>query len=563
MDSIQRQSRAGCSIKPPQEWSVQAFPNSIVMVLSPDGEAFSLVEFITGPASQKPVNEILGKGLFRSTSFFPKAKPPEIAAPASGDSATALVHYLTPKGVTGRARVTCLKKDGNVVLLAYAAPESFFAKVEPLLQRNLELFGPSSASPLPQQPQHQPPPPQQHQPQQQRAMAQLLPLPQSVIDALNEPNNNPWQFKTAGKAFNNMDAYIRDDPPKTKTEAPEPVPFAEPVQPLQKLIPQQPQTLPAQHQQPSVTAQHQPIPAQQRPAQQPVVPQHQAAPPQHQAPQQPVHGQHQPATPQAATNPYVKFTEPEKGTYTMEVPHGWQVKGGFNHPLPGDRRPWIEAVSPEGIYIACDPSFPQNFCHFRDQFEGRFAAMAAGGQLLNLKPSAQRVADFYVENFASRHFGPLQLQQRRPRPDMVDLLASQFRQNGVPISRKWQLTSDEMLFNFNRGGQPLVLSVLATAAFNGEYTMWTWAFWNADIYLYVAPPQLVARAEQVRAHIKASMQLTPRFMQIYQQDEAQIAANGRQAHATQVNWFSNQQTIHRMQTDFGNSIIANYWSHNR
>jgi len=212
------------------------------------------------------------------------------------------VHYVTPKGVTCRARVTCLKKDGNVVLLAYAAPESFFASVEPLLQRNLELFGPSSASPLPQQPQHQPLPVQQHQPQQPRAMAELKPLPQSLIDALNKPNSNPWQFKTSGKAFNNMDAYIRDDPPKTKT---------------------------------------------------------------------------------------------------------------------------------------------------------------------------------------------------------------------------------------------------------------------ADIYLYVAPPQLAARAEQVRAHIKASMQLTPRFMQIYQQDEAQIAANGRQPHATQVNWLSSQQTIHRMQTDFGNSIIANYWSHNR
>jgi hypothetical protein len=536
MDSIQRQSRSGCSIKPPQGWTVQAFSGSIVMVLSPDGEAFSLVEFITGPASQKPLSEILGKGLFRSTSFFPKAKRPEIGASESDDSASGFVQYATPKGVTGRARLTCLKKDGNIVLLAYAAPDSFFAQVEPLLQRNLELFGPSSALILPQQPQRQEAP-MRRQPQQQPAMAQLS---QEQIEALKQAANNPWRFKTAGKAFNNMDAYIRDDSPKP--EAAEPVPFAEPVQPLPPFTPPQQERLPAQHQ-PAMPAQHQVVS------------------PQHQGPRAPA--QEQPAKPGSAPSPYVKFSEPERGTFTAEVPRGWQVKGGFNHPMPGDRRPWIEAASPDGIYIACDPSFPQNFCHFRDQFEGQLATMAAGGQLLNLKPSAQRVADFYVENFASRHFGALQPQQRRPRQDMVELLRSQFQQNGVQIGGKWQITSDEILFNFNHGGQLLVLSVLATAAFNGEYTMWTWAFWDANIYIYIAPPQLTNRAEQVRAHIKASLHFTPKFMQIYQQDEAQITANARQAHAQQVNWFSNQQTIHRMQTDFGNSIVANYWSHNK
>lgn len=548
MDPIQLSSRAGCSIKPPQGWTVQAFPGSIVIVLSPDGEAFSLIEFITGPASQKPLSEILGKGLFRSTSFFPKAKRPEIGASESGDSASGFVQYITPKGATGRARLTCLKKDGNLVLLAYAAPESLFAQVEPLLQRNLDLFGPSPASSLSQQPGHQPAPVQQAQnqpapvqppPQQQPAMAQLGPLPQSLIDSLNDPNN-PWRFKTASKAFNNMDAYIRDDSPHP--EAAKPVPFAEPVQPLRPLTPPQQEQLRVQHQ-PAFS------------------PQHQAVSPQHQAPQ--AQGQHPSATPGSAPSSYIQFSEPERGTFTVEVPRGWQVKGGFNHPMPGDRRPWIETASPDGIYIACDPGFPQTFCHFRDQFEGQLATMAAGGQLLNLKPSAQRVNDFYVQNFASRHFPTLQAQQRRPRPDMVELLRSQFQQNGVQVGGKWQITSDEMLFNLNHGGQPLVLSVLATAAFNGEYTMWTWAFWDANVYIYIAPPQLASRAEQVRAHIKASLRFTPKFMQIYQQDEAQIAANGRQAHAQQVNWFSNQQTIHRMQTDFGNSIIANYWSHNR
>lgn len=537
MDGIQRQGRSGCSVKPPEGWTVQAFPGSIVIVVSPDGEAFSLIEFMSGPATQKPLNEILGKGLFRSTSFFPKAKPPEIA-PQSGDSAMGFVHYVTPKGAAGRARLECLKKDGNIVLLAYAAPESFFAQVEPLLQRNLELFGPS-VSPIPSQPQHQPVPAPAPQNQPQHPAPQTLP-PQ--IPAVTQPEANPWRFKSASKAFSAMDAYIRDASPAP--EAPHSTAFTQPVQPLASFL----------------SPQHESLPAQYRPA---TPAQPQGGPSQHAELRQPVQGQQNPAVPHGTPGPYVKFTEPEKGSFTTEVPQGWQVKGGFNHPMPGDRRPWIEAASPDGIYIACDPSFPQNFCHFRDQIEGRLATMAAGGQLLNLSPSAPRLADFYVENFASHHFGPLQPQQRRPRPDMVDLLRSQFQQYGMQVGGQWQITSDEILFNFNHGGRPMVLSVLATAAFNGEYTMGTWAFWDANVYIYIAPPQLAGRAEQVRAHIKASVRLTPKFMQIYQQDEAQINANARQAHAQQVNWFSNQQTVHRMQSDFGNSIIANYWSHNK
>jgi hypothetical protein len=536
MDPIQNKGRAGCSIKAPQGWTVQAFPGSIVLVGSPDGEAFSLVEFITGPASQKPVSEILGKGLFHSTSFFPKAKRPEIAAPESADSAAGFVQYITPRGLPGRAHLTCLKKGGNVLLLAYAAPETLFAQVEPLLRSILDLSEPSAAPvarPVPSLPQQL-----QQQPVLQQP-ALVLPAffgqPQPQIPGLDEPKANPWTAKSADKAFNNMDAYIRDDPPKAEGAAH--VPVAKPAQPLPSPAPPPPP--------PPVPPQHQLRPAQQptqqQPAQHPQA-QHPQAAPQHQAP-----------------SPYSRYTEPEKGTYTVEVPHGWRVNGGFNHPMPGDRRPWIEAASPDGIYIACEPGFPQSFCHFRDQPEGHPATLAAGGQLLNLKPSAQRLNDFYLENVASRYFGPLQLQQRRPRPDMVNLLKTQFQQYGTPVGGKWQITSDEMLFNVNRDGRPFVVSILSTAAFNGEYNMMTWAFWDANVYVYIAPPQLAARAEEVRTHMKTSIHFTPALIQIYQQDEAKIAAAGRQAHVAQQNWFTQQQSIHNAQTAFGDSIVANYW----
>jgi hypothetical protein len=269
--------------------------------------------------------------------------------------------------------------------------------------------------------------------------------------------------------------------------------------------------------------------------------------------------QSEPRPPAPAPKPYVPFTEPERGTFTMEVPNGWQTKGGFVHPMPGDRRPWFQALSPDGIYIACDPAIPQCLCHFLNQPEGQYAPNAAGGQLLNLKPSAGRYTDYYITAIASPTLGPLQFQQRRPRPDIVELTKAIFLENHIPLSPQWQITSDEAVFSMVRNGQPATFSVLTQAVFNGEYAMQTWGFWEANAWILIAPPHLAEHAEQIRTHMKSTCRITPRFMQIYQQDEAQIAQNANRAHMAQVNSFNQMQQMHNMQTAIGDSIIANYW----
>src|ERR1700685_2480360 len=322
MDPVD-QGRFTYSITPPPGWTVQVFPGTeklpgaIVIVQSPDKEVFSLLEYISGPVSQKNAIEILSKGNFNSRFLFSKAKPPELTS-AHPNSAMGSVHYLTSNGLPGRARISCLKSGGNVVVLAFGAPGEHFDSLDQSFGRVIWLFDPSA------------------QPSTQTSPSPAHPQPQS-LPAQHQPVSLP-------------------SPPKTAPHQPEVLPVPPP---------------PAQKQQP-------------------------------------------PVAPNATPISYVKFTEPEKGTFTMEVPKGWTVKGGFNHPIPGDRRAWIQVDSPDGIRIACDPTFPQNLCHFRDQPEGQFANMAAGGQLLNLKPSAERVGDYYVDVFLSRPLGGVSRPQRRP-----------------------------------------------------------------------------------------------------------------------------------------------------
>ena len=168
---------------------------------------------------------------------------------------------------------------------------------------------------------------------------------------------------------------------------------------------------------------------------------------------------------------YTKFTEPQRGTFTAEVPQGWQVRGGLEHPMPGDRRPWIEAISPDGIYIASDPVLPQCFCHIQGQIEGQFVPMSAGGSFLNLKPSADRVNDFYLKNIAMKRFSNAQVQQRRSRPDMIELTRNLLSQGLGTVPRAFQITADEIILQISQGGQNTIVSLLSVASFNGQYTM--------------------------------------------------------------------------------------------
>jgi hypothetical protein len=257
---------------------------------------------------------------------------------------------------------------------------------------------------------------------------------------------------------------------------------------------------------------------------------------------------------------YTPFTEPQMGTVTLEVPQGWPVRGGLAHPMPGDRRCWVETRSPDGIQIINgDPAFPQSFCHFKGYPEGQFAQMAAGGQMMNLTPGAQRVADLYLKTIASRRLGTFQIGARRPRPDVVSVVNENILKMGIKMPRSSQIMAVETMLQLTGPGEPRLASLLVTSVFNGQYTLGMWAFWDANVFTWIAPPSLAARADEVRFHMIATARYTPRMFELVQRDEAIISANGQAANAAQWNWFNAQQATHRAQVAAGDAMVDNYW----
>jgi hypothetical protein len=258
---------------------------------------------------------------------------------------------------------------------------------------------------------------------------------------------------------------------------------------------------------------------------------------------------------------YRTFAEPQTAAFSFDVPVGWNMRGGLAHPSPGDRRVWFEMQSTEGVYLLSDPGFPQNLCHYRDQLEGHYAQTAVGIPLLNLKPSAARLNDYYLKSVGLARFGKPRAQQRRARPDMVALLQRQFAEfAGQPVPRSFQITADEVVVDVEGQGGPLVVSLLALAAFNGEYAMGMWAQWDGSITMYAAPPAAAARAEDVRSRLRESLKFTPKWVSLVQADEAAIVARSNAANAAQWNWFAGEQAAHVAQERSGDAFVAGYWN---
>jgi hypothetical protein len=250
------------------------------------------------------------------------------------------------------------------------------------------------------------------------------------------------------------------------------------------------------------------------------------------------------------------FTDPIAGTFTVDVPQGWQVRGGLHHPGLGDRRMCVEAQSPDGIVVLIgDPNCPQCFCHYPMQTEDVMLPTAQGCTFLNIPASANRLANYYLKNIAPKRFGTLKVTVMRDRPDIAAEDLKRVRQMGMDLPSTWKNFVQEARFEAGRRTG----CCYAWCGYNPAMSFGFMTVWEGSVNLYLAPPALQATAELVVARMRSSMRPTARMMQVVQQDEMIIAANGQAANMNQQVWFQGQQAAHQAQMAQGDAIMQNYW----
>jgi len=213
---------------------------------------------------------------------------------------------------------------------------------------------------------------------------------------------------------------------------------------------------------------------------------------------------------------YTRFTDPQAGTFTVDVPQGWDVRGGLNHFNLGDRRMFVEARSPEGILaLYGDPDCPQSFYHTQMSFEGLPIPSATGCVFLNLPASSKKLTAYYLKNVAPKRLGAFRVIDERERPDIIQAALRHIQEMGIAIPRTLKMTTNEVRIEASgRIGSCLGASMCDTA-----HSFGLGEPWEGSVTIWLAPPHLANVAEQVARRMIDTFLPTPRLAQIVQQDQ--------------------------------------------
>jgi len=212
------------SIEHPTNWMVNAMrERSSLVVSAPETQAIAFVRSVYIPQCILPLPEILEDAEYLAECGFKNAKPERISN-ASVDCATGFLSYSTPQG-PGRASVRALRMKDSTVLEGFGALEVEFEQMQPLLLRIVQSFRKAPVH------EAQQPAGDQAQPallvskeaaaeiyqqilQSAAAKSEESKLASVEFDANlraaieNHPPDS-GNIKSALKAFNNLDAYIR------------------------------------------------------------------------------------------------------------------------------------------------------------------------------------------------------------------------------------------------------------------------------------------------------------------------------------------------------------------
>lgn len=272
-----------------------------------------------------------------------------------------------------------------------------------------------------------------------------------------------------------------------------------------------------------------------------------------------------PAAPSAPSGlSFVPFTDPTVGGFTLDVPSGWQVRGGQYQPVLGDRRWFVETQSPVGITVLLgDSNCPQNFCHNLMAAKDVMIAYPEGCSFLNIPPQAIQLASYYLKDVAPQRFGPLTITGQRDRDDMAQAELNRFRQLnkavGNPLSASLKMSAHEI--RFEAGGQ--TGCCLALCWYDPAYAALGLTPSQGTVYVYLAPPAMTAVAEQVLTQMRSSYRITRRMLDVGQQVDNQIKLGGDAVNRDQKTWFQGVQELHNAQVAQGSVFVTDYWQQQR
>ena len=209
---------------------------------------------------------------------------------------------------------------------------------------------------------------------------------------------------------------------------------------------------------------------------------------------------------------WTSFTDPTEQAFTLEVPQGWQAKGGATRVAPLVPKGWVAVASPDGASMAFagDPAIPLFLLPNPKMYltEGKQNNGHFGPTLVAAYQNAAQFSTDYAQKNLSGSCGGLQVIGTRPRPDLVQISNQRFHEmmGDQPVPPGQSFDSAEVDFSCTISGQPYRAAVMATIM-RLDLPQGAGGNWSVGVLLgFRAPENRAAEAQQVAEHLFTSLQ---------------------------------------------------------
>lgn len=220
---------------------------------------------------------------------------------------------------------------------------------------------------------------------------------------------------------------------------------------------------------------------------------------------------------------FARFTDPYEGSFSCEVPAGWNVKGGLVRKSSVDVRAFLRLNSPDGVMVFVgDPDIGSFVTPTQTLGMSGMGEGAAYGAMIvrSYIPGPQFAQQYGARMAASVGVSGMRVRDARQRPDLSG------RENGI-AQQAW--TAGEVSFEGTRQGRPVAGYVLAaTKLISMEGT----GMWNVTTLVgYIAPVDQVAVPNAVIQRIMQSLRVNSQWFNQQQQTTARTSAITTEANA--------------------------------
>lgn len=239
-------------------------------------------------------------------------------------------------------------------------------------------------------------------------------------------------------------------------------------------------------------------------------------------------------TPQAPQLRFVRWTEPNEGAYTTDVPQGWRVSGGLVRPDPMRLLDPIEMQSPDGQIFAFsgDRTLPmfKTLTQMEASMGLREGMNNGNGVLMRYMPAAQFLPQYLAQRLG-RNCQGFQITDVQNQPELADDANRKLAADGSGTNQRVDVAVAQFRCSGDAGGlvQMVTYALATDPRMTGGESFTLWQVYS--VAGFIAPPARAAEAGQAVIRLLSAREVNRRWSEANRAMVAQIANISQQSQA--------------------------------